>query len=87
MNPTNSIKTRYEVNLPPEAWMGVETVAKKLNLSVSELFEQIGCGNLKIVDPEDLEDYLDLQDALEAEADPENQERVPWELVKQELGL
>jgi hypothetical protein len=87
MNPTNSIKTRYEVNLPEEAWLGVETVAKKLNLSVSELFEQIGCGNLAIVDSEDLEDYLDLQDALEAEANPENQERISWEQVKQELGL
>jgi len=67
--------------------MGVETVAKKLNLSVSELFEQIGCGQIALVDPEDLEDYLDLQDALEAEANPENQERIPWEQVKQELGL
>jgi Uma2 family endonuclease len=33
------------------------------------------------------EDDLDLQDALEAEANPENQERIPWEQVKQELGL
>lgn len=33
------------------------------------------------------EDYLDLQDALDAEANPENQERIPWEQVKQELGL
>jgi hypothetical protein len=87
MNPTNSIKTPYEVTLTQEAWMGVETVAKKLNLSVSELFEQIGCGQIALVDPEDLEDYLDLQDALEAEANPENQERIPWEQVKQELGL
>lgn len=54
---------------------------------MSELFEQIGCGNLAIVDPEDLEDYLDLQDALDAEADPENQQRIFWEQVKQELGL
>ncbi len=87
MNPTNLTKTRYEVTLTQEAWTGVETVAKKLNLSVSELFEQIGCGLLEIVNPEDIEDYLDLQDALEAEANPENQERIPWEQVKQELGL
>jgi tetratricopeptide (TPR) repeat protein len=33
------------------------------------------------------EDYLDLQDALDAEANPENLERIPWEQVKQELGL
>lgn len=87
MNPTNSIKTPYEVTLTQEAWMGVETVAKKLNLSVSELFEQIGCGHLEIVDSENLEDYLDLRDALLAEANPVNQEKIPWEQVKQELGL
>lgn len=90
MNPNDLAKTRYEVTLTQEAWAEVETAAKKLNLSVSELFEQIGCGLLKIVKPEDIEDiedYLDLQDALEAEANPENQERIPWEQVKQELGL
>lgn len=84
MNPTNSIKTSYEVNLPPEAWMGVEIIAKKLNLSVSELFEQIGYGNLAIVDSQDLEDYLDLQDAITAEADPENQETIPFKALIQE---
>lgn len=40
-----------------------------------------------IPDAEELEDYLDLRDALLAEADPENQEQIPWEQVKQELGL
>jgi Uma2 family endonuclease len=40
-----------------------------------------------IPDSEELEDYLDLRDALLAEADPDNQERIPWEQVKQELGL
>lgn len=87
MNKTNSIKTTYQINLTPEAWREVEKVAKKYNFSVSELFEQIGCGNLAIVDSEDLEDYLDLQDVLAAEAQEENQERVPWEQVKQELRL
>lgn len=59
----------------------------RFNLSVSEMLDRVGCGNLAIVDPDRLEDYLDLQDALFAEADPENQERIPWEQVKQELGL
>lgn len=92
VNSMNSSKTRYEVTLSQEAWAGVETVAKKLNLSVSELFEQVGCGRLAIVDPEDLdleeyldlEDYLDLQTVLEVEADPENQEQLPWQQAKHE---
>ncbi len=82
MNQSNSTKTRYEITLTQEAWTGVETIAAKFNLSVSELFEKVGCKILAIVDPEDLEDYLDLQDALEAESDPENQERIPWKLNK-----
>ena len=39
------------------------------------------------MDDSEEEDYLDLQDALKAEANPENQERILWEQVKQELGL
>ncbi len=71
----NLTKTRYEVSLTPEAWDGVETIARKFNLSVSELFERVGCGQLAIVEPEDvedLEDYLDKQIAIEVEAEPEN---------------
>jgi hypothetical protein len=44
---------------------------------VSELFEQVGCGLLAIVDPEDLEDiedFLDVQMSLEAEPVLESQE-------------
>lgn len=90
MNAMNLIKTHYQVTLSQDAWAGVEIVARKLNLSVSELFEQVGCGLLTIIDPEaveDLEDYLDLQVSLEAESFPEYQEQMPWELVKQQASL
>lgn len=87
MNPTNSIKTRYEIAFTQEAWAELENIAKQFNVSVSQLFEQVGGNKLAIVDLEDLEDELDVRDALEAEANPENQERIPWEQVKQELGL
>ncbi len=69
MNSTNSIKTHYEITLSYEALAGVEIVAKKLNLSVSELFERVGCGRLALVDPEeieDIQDYLDRQIAISA---------------------
>jgi len=66
---------------------GIETIANQLGVSVSESLEQVGCGSLAIVDAEELEDYLDLQDALAAEAALENCDRVPWEQVKQDLGL
>ena len=75
----NLIKTRYEVTLSQDAWDGVETIARKFNLSVSELFEQVGSGLLAIVDPEDLEDiedFLDVQVSLDAEPTLEGQERI-----------
>lgn len=40
------------------------------------------------IDLEALEDLLDLIDAIQAEAEPENQgASIPWEQVKQEAGL
>lgn len=59
----------------------------KFNLLVSELLEHVGSRQLAVIDIEELEDYLDLQDAIAAEANPENQERIPWEQVKQQLAL
>jgi hypothetical protein len=85
MNTMDSIKRCYEVALTQEAWAGVEAVAQKLNLSVSELFEKVGQGLLVIVDPEeleDLEDYLGVKDSLLVETELSHQERIPWELVQ-----
>lgn len=70
------MKQRYEVSITSQAWNSIESLANKFNLSVNELFERVGCGQLTIVNPEDIEDYLDLQEAIEAENNPENQERV-----------
>ncbi|MEW6491940.1 MAG: hypothetical protein AB1589_05240 [Cyanobacteriota bacterium] len=87
MNSTHSVKTSYEITLSQEALAGVETVAQKFHLSVSELLERIGSGQLAIVDPgdvEDIEEYLYLQDSLDnlqgslaAQPSPEYQEHLP----------
>jgi hypothetical protein len=62
-------------------------LASQLNLSLDGLLEQIVNGNLAVIDAEELEDLLDVRDAMIAEADPHNKERVSWENVKQNLGL
>lgn len=90
MNKSSTSKTCIELTLSQEAWTKVQSIAAELDITVSELLEQVSQGELVIVDAEtmeEIEDRLDLQDALESEADPENQERIPWEQVKQELGL
>ena len=89
MGKSNPAKASREITLTltDEGWAGVQSIAEKYKLSVSELLEQVSSRQLAVVNLEELEDYLDLQDAIAAEANPENQERIPWEQVKQELGL
>ncbi len=67
--------------------LGIEDIAKQFNLSVNELLEKISQGKLAIIDPEELEDLLDLKDAIQAENNPENEEKVFWEVIKQNLNL
>ena len=76
-----------QILLSDETLEGMSKLANQLNLSLDDLFEQIVKGNLAVVEAEDLEDLLDVRDAMMAEANPENQERVSWETVKQNLGL
>jgi hypothetical protein len=40
-----------------------------------------------LINSEELEDLLDIRDAIISESDPENQERISWEDVKKELRL
>lgn len=62
-------------------------ISQELNLSVNQLLEQINSGQLTIIKTEELEDLIDFRDAVLAESDLENQERVSWENIKQNLGL
>jgi putative heme iron utilization protein len=87
MSQSHSLNQANHLHLSNEGWAGIQRIAAQFNLSVSELLEQLGRGLLVVVDAETLEDYLDLQDALDAEADPQNQARIPWEQIKQELEL
>ncbi|HAN74993.1 MAG TPA: hypothetical protein DCQ51_03065 [Planktothrix sp. UBA8407] len=75
------------LTISPEIATAIETVAQQFNLSVPELLERISQGKLTVIDPEELEDFLDLKDAIQAENDPENQERVSWEIIKHNLGI
>lgn len=66
---------------------GITALAQQFNLSPEELLTQMIQGKLVIMDADKLEELLDVKDAILAEADPENQERVTWEDVKQGLNL
>lgn len=67
----------------------LEEIAADFNLSVSELIDHLEEGKLAIIDPEALEDQLDLTEARNAIAETiANGERpVPWEEVEKELTI
>ncbi|KEI69132.1 hypothetical protein A19Y_4488 [Planktothrix agardhii NIVA-CYA 126/8] len=75
------------LTISPEIATGIETVAQQFDLSVTELLERISQGKLTVINPEELEDFLDLKDGIQAENDPENQERVSWDVIKHNLGI
>lgn len=78
-------KTR-QLTVSETGWEGALSVAEQLGCTgVSDLLEKIGRLQLAVVDLEKLEDRLDLQDALEAMS--ESDELIPYEQVRQELGL
>ncbi|GBF82743.1 hypothetical protein [Aphanothece sacrum] len=76
-----------QLTLSQDILTGITNLGNQLNLSVNELLEQISQGNLTVINTEELEDLLDVRDAIIAETDPDNQERISWEDVKQDLGL
>jgi hypothetical protein len=49
MTQATSITTEYQITVSSPVWQRVEQIAGEFNLSVSELLEQIGEGQLKVV--------------------------------------
>ena len=49
MTQATSITTEYQITVSSPVWQKVEQIAGEFNLSVSELLEQIGEGQLKVV--------------------------------------
>jgi hypothetical protein len=85
-------KKEHTVTVSQTGWEGTQAILQSSGCSsVSELLEKLGRKQLTVVDLdalELLEDQLDLKEAIQAEAEPENQgTSIPWEQVKQEAGL
>lgn len=70
-----------------EVLAGITSLAQQFNLPTEEFLSWLVQGKLAIIDADDLEDLLDVKEAILAESVPANQERVDWEEVKQELNL
>ncbi len=75
------------LTVSPEILIGIETLAQQFNLSIEELLSRISQGKLAIINADELEDLLDVRDAILAESHPDNQERISWDFLKQELDV
>jgi hypothetical protein len=75
------------LSISSEVLADLTALAQQFDLSPEELLTRISQGQLAIIDADELEDLLDLNDALSAELEPEHQQRIPWEAVKQGLAL
>lgn len=75
------------LTISSEVLSGISALVQQFNLTIEELLTWISQGKLAIIEADELEDLLDVRDAIIAESDPKNQERIPWEVVKQELNL
>lgn len=87
MDKSSTAETRIEVTLSEKAWAKVQFIAAELKVSVSELLERVGQGELVIMDAEKIEDLLDTIDGLEGLLEAKEEGTVPWEEVKAELEL
>ena len=67
----------------------IEEIVADFDLSVSELINYLEQGKLAIIDPEVLEDWLDLTEARNviAESIANGEKPIPWEEVEKELSL
>ena len=67
----------------------IEEIAADFGLSVSELMNHLEQGKLAIIDPEVLEDWLDLAEARNAitESIANGEKPISWEEVEKEISI
>jgi len=67
----------------------IEEIVADFDLSVSELINYLEQGKLAIIDPEVLEDWLDLAEARNVitESIANREKPIPWEEVEKELSI
>lgn len=75
-----------EIILSDEVWLGVHSVAQRLQVSIPELLEKISSQQFVVVEAEKWEDLLDTIDGLEGLLSAEEEGTVSWEQVKAELS-
>jgi hypothetical protein len=76
-----------ELSVSETTWQNLEYYAHKFNLSLVEFLEKLGDQQFLIFTPEELEDYLDLQEAKQIleEARLNQEKPMSWEEFENQL--
>jgi hypothetical protein len=76
-----------ELSVSEKTWQNLEYYAHKFNLSLSEFLEKLGDKQFLIFTQEELEDYLDLQEAKQTleEARLNQEKPMSWEEFENQL--
>jgi hypothetical protein len=76
-----------QISIPEKSCQNLESVAHKFGFSLTEFLERLGEQKLLIFTPEELEDYLDLEEAKEVleEAKLNQEKPMAWQDFEKEL--
>lgn len=83
-------KKRHGVTVSEEGWEGIQATAEGFGYSISELLDQIGRGNLAVLEVEAinaLQDALDVAEARASLVEAREKGAKPLEQVLSEMGL
>jgi putative heme iron utilization protein len=83
---SNSLPSCDQLILNDQVWLGVQSVAESLEISVPELLEKISSQQLIVIEAEKLEDLLDTIDGLEGLLSAETEGTVSWQDIKAGLS-
>lgn len=83
----SNMKKTKEILLTEQEWLGIQSIASNFDLSIPEFFNSLISHKLLVVNPDLIEDKLDLQEALKTLAEAEQKGEIPmlWEDFQQEI--
>jgi hypothetical protein len=76
----------HSITLTNEEWVGLQSVAQRFNLSVSEMLGRLGRGQLVVTDSLEVNKTLDAVVVIEGVEDAKEEETIFWEAIRKEEG-
>lgn len=77
-----------EIVLTEQEWLGIQSIASNFGLSIPEFLSNLSSQKLLVINPDLIEDKMDLQEALNtlAKAEETQEEAILWDDFERELN-